>query len=1450
MVPIRDEDAIPVTSLPPVSPVNINVIYKHEGVYKRVRYNGMYEYQKVVDREFPYLGEPLEIADFTYDAVRMGTAPTISANGVMWMADKDENGNYISIAKLWRQECYVLFNGEKFYLSRIPTATKSNEDARYKYDIDFVSERVCLETVYLYDVVQPYVYSRPISESSVFSFHGDITELAKRINASLLKSGLASVALKKNGDVQVTPDSYLTYEEFNAVGLGTYTGPKDTSDPRPDVYDSTGQSLIHHVHDNVYEHYEGNYTFYLLDHVYVVNNPKTRHIGPASGGYDEIYDGEPVITGYQCVIGYDKKGVLTTSEEKLIPFEDNTIHEALQQVHDTYELQYYIYKERDNSGNFTGNTIIMIGDCEHDFADRNNADTDYVRDEDGLPTTQSPFDYGVDKALISKEKANSTEKIVTRITGKGSTENIPWYYPNPTADGWIKPAYNRLDTVLTDMGLTYPLSEGDDAVSSALYEKYIKNRIGNDFVYGKNVEVITNSSYRKDDPYNGWVEDEDTPNSVYGQFRYVIRARSQKGVNVPNPSIDMSFRIPSGVIKYYIKLQDNTANTYVEFDSTETYQNPNEFQKICAAGETTSNYQLTSGHIYYLIFNVWLNSIPNSKIYDFKGYLYLSHENWASNAYHIFHIRQDFYQEGSLTFGTVNYAPDIAHGEAYYPNIFDTNIYVQPDQHWCGYCKDNVAVEPIRRIVGQKYLNIAINPITMQPFNTVFKCIDDGKRALNAYEVAQMDIYEWMDTRFYLSLKLWSADSWYIKNKAVTLADYGLSITGSPVVKDTITFSRAKYITPCSNLMPSVYIKTDGERRFYNAHNYEPYQQGTPDTAIGEMNPSGSTNIINPLYQKEGSTSHYKFKNENIANRPKEHIENFEDVKPTITGQVNTVGNDTFRIDVVEMFAYDELDDNDVWENNDDGNVQGEYKHPYFFAKIRPLGFNIFDLALQEDMVLSMTTGHCGACNFKIGVDENTKKNPVQIWEYDVYEGENYNTKVFKYSAGELRRYVDTSNLYYDTTPGDSTGYIRVDKGNSNLVAVGFMTSVNASDRIFRDKTYTSDEVINGEVGSLKQNSKTHFEGDVVVKGKFIPSQQDTSTGYVWIALYKDIETYGTIMPYAKPDYGDGTYNHYIEPKGHYYINRNTGEEFVLTDTEADKFVFLNIRLPQVYLRTAEIFLSKKLIAYMYDNNYEKFNFSIKFSRVFMEENTDVKVLLNENSVLYVKFDDEIYRQYVKHYTYKVSKGESLPEITVDLNEELTYTNTKISQQQQGAKRRSVIDDDNRLNRLIRQSEARIERRCVSRTGDAVVEGNIIVRDASTSVVEINNNVDVAKGRIVTVNDNLDITKEELESAKEDISDNKEYLDDFVDAVNTFNDGASQRINQIKQTVEHRLPVASGGYIEHGCDAYKFNHNELTHKTELLWYNSDGTTEKVDDEMCYGDNTNMTSITWDEFAKR
>jgi hypothetical protein len=139
----------------------------------------------------------------------------------------------------------------------------------------------------------------------------------------------------------------------------------------------------------------------------------------------------------------------------------------------------------------------------------------------------------------------------------------------------------------------------------------------------------------------------------------------------------------------------------------------------------------------------------------------------------------------------------------------------------------------------------------------------------------------------------------------------------------------------------------------------------------------------------------------------------------------------------------------------------------------------------------------------------------------------------------------------------------------------------------------------------------------------------------------------------------------------------------------------------------------------MYDNNYQKFNFTIGFSRIFLAQNESIDDNLNENSVLYVTFNNRIYRQYVKHYTYKMSRGESLPEITVDMNEELNVTRTQI-EQQAALQTRLATRTRGMWLQDIDSVEQRITRRTVGRNAEALVNGSIISRDSNSSVVEIN----------------------------------------------------------------------------------------------------------------------------------
>lgn len=167
--------------------------------------------------------------------------------------------------------------------------------------------------------------------------------------------------------------------------------------------------------------------------------------------------------------------------------------------------------------------------------------------------------------------------------------------------------------------------------------------------------------------------------------------------------------------------------------------------------------------------------------------------------------------------------------------------------------------------------------------------------------------------------------------------------------QSAVEASGKKWITPSQNLMPSIYRESEGAEMFYEARN-----NTYPD----------------------GEGGYYQFENEYSDTNPREGKTDFEDIKPTITGITNAAGQ---RIDMFSEFAYDTND-------NDEVDEEGNYLHPYFFAKLRKTdgtyGFNLFDHAIEsQTMQITFTSGICGACTFEIAVGEDTQKNLVQVGE-------------------------------------------------------------------------------------------------------------------------------------------------------------------------------------------------------------------------------------------------------------------------------------------------------------------------------------------------------------------------------------------------------------------------------------------------------------------------------------
>ena len=259
------------------------------------------------------VNEQIEIGAFRYDAKRMGGAPTITCT-LMYEDCLDD---------FWSENVYAIFNGEKYFLKQTPTSSYSNEDSRYKHDLELVSERVILDNVYFFDAVvgNPQGDDKPVSNSTKVVFFGNVHEFVKRLNSSLEYAKL------------------LKWE---------------------DGVDGNGNAI-------------------------------------------------KIPNGYHVVVDDDNN---ITKEEKLMSFEDQFFSNVLQEIYNTYEVPYY----------FEGKTI-HIG-----YSNKNAV----------VPT----FSYGVDDALLSITKNNANYKIVNRATATGSSDNIPFYYPNNSPKGNIEAVEN------------------------------------------------------------------------------------------------------------------------------------------------------------------------------------------------------------------------------------------------------------------------------------------------------------------------------------------------------------------------------------------------------------------------------------------------------------------------------------------------------------------------------------------------------------------------------------------------------------------------------------------------------------------------------------------------------------------------------------------------------------------------------------------------------------------------------------------------------------------------------------------------------------------------------------------------------------------------------------------------------------------------------------------------
>ena len=205
--------------------------------------------------------------------------------------------------------------------------------------------------------------------------------------------------------------------------------------------------------------------------------------------------------------------------------------------------------------------------------------------------------------------------------------------------------------------------------------------------------------------------------------------------------------------------------------------------------------------------------------------------------------------------------------------------------------------------------------------------------------------------------------------------------------------------------------------------------------------------------------------------------------------------------------------------------------------------------------------------------------------------------------------------------------------------------------------------------------------------------QNDTQNYEVWIALKKDINTFGTVMPMA---------NSTIKPS--------------IDDT----FVITNILLPQAYFTAAEKKLEDEIISFLLKNNTFQFRYSVNFSRIFLKKREDVSSQLSENVLIPIEYNGKESLLYVSSYTYRKQKADVLPEVSISLTDKLISTPSVFQQTINSVQTntgKAVSKVEYKTNHLVKEGMAEA-RSMVGETREMVGETREMVEETREMVEE------------------------------------------------------------------------------------------------------------------------------------
>ena len=701
------------------------------------------------------------------------------------------------------------------------------------------------------------------------------------------------------------------------------------------------------------------------------------------------YSGIHKENGYGFKIGVDSDPYTAAfiagieEPDKLVSVSEMKIKDALDEIYNLWGVPYY-YDGYDIHIGFSNDPLVSSSGSS-------------------LPT----FDYGITDELLSLQKSQ-TNDIVNRITGFGSSENIPYFYPNDNPNS-IVPHYTRSGSEIQDgvvIANPYKTTSLEPSTTTN------PNPNGTYFKYG-----LINKEY-KYDQYIWAVPNYHIELSEDGDIVNVNQVADNSEIHVEFSATTSAHETyQTGVADEELTYVKVRKNVYCYLDKDDTFTNPT-YSNLTIKDTSLDNVDPTEENSALRpvcipkrgTVRVWGRRWSSAAAEESK-------ELWDSESWSLLKTKATVFTK--LTY-TVTFSYNYQSNEYSY-------VYTWSDNTTTDTFAEKFPVSVNQQFVPPQpsYSNIDLIYLIIEHeaeytyedlFMEFFRYETSWWRSGLHRMLADYQTWFGLYTRAIVLQRYRSVDDgWSMSGDGweVPLRNYGLRVDSSvtPAVDDIIYFTGTDHVTEMQSLLPYNYRHGDG--LWLDAENNE--------------------------YEKQDSTqqspSYYSFETEYKVSSAKERISKYDDIKPTIEGCYN---NETphKRIDRILDYAFDQNDNSEL-------DNEGKAKHPYFFVKLAKTsaddgyGFNLFDCAINDGtMQISMKSGPVGGCTFDIMVEygsDGYARNPIGLFtEATTING-------VTYAAGTPKRDTSTGTVLLDCNEqnqqdtSENSVWIALKKDNSTF---------------------------------------------------------------------------------------------------------------------------------------------------------------------------------------------------------------------------------------------------------------------------------------------------------------------------------------------------------------------------------------------------------------------------------